>query len=326
MRSHPDADAFVRAFLRNPKDETSRLVFADWLEDTGEPHNAAWAGYIRAKAAAARYEFGRPEWRTADREAGRFADHVRANLDLPVRFFLGYPASVLRLIPGPNITVRLDNVLWPSEVVGLVPDPLAREHSVVALQTQGPALLVAAADLRRGDLVQMLEFVLDRPVVGVRAGHDEIQAAIDRTHGEYEFFDPSVRFVGDRPTHPAPLIGLEGDRDAWVIGGLFTQVFEREAEGFELELRYPGCRVYDLPRLRPTPDDEVGEDVFHRLLAHLNALPRAGGRVVAGGWVGHPVDLPVLTGRPLPVAYQVRLGERPARRLRVLFRPDRREP
>ena len=36
MTSHPDADAFMRAILRDPADVTTRLVFADWLEETGE--------------------------------------------------------------------------------------------------------------------------------------------------------------------------------------------------------------------------------------------------------------------------------------------------
>lgn len=105
MSSHPDADAFVRAFLRNPPDETQRLVFADWLDDTGEPHNAAWAGYIRAKAAAAREPFGSAAWQAWNDEAARFAADVRAELSLPAGVFVNYPDSLLRLLPGPNITV-----------------------------------------------------------------------------------------------------------------------------------------------------------------------------------------------------------------------------
>ncbi|MBX9579513.1 MAG: TIGR02996 domain-containing protein, partial [Gemmataceae bacterium] len=179
MSSHPDADAFVRAFLRNPQDETARLVFADWLEDTGEPQNAAWAGYIRAKAAAARHEFGSPEWRRSDDEAAGFAADVRANLTLPVGFFLNYPASLLRLLPGPNTTVWLGEVELLRTVIEFVPESVARENLVLPLQMQGLALLMAAAYPDSRDLLDKLEFVLGRTVVAVRAEPDALQTAID---------------------------------------------------------------------------------------------------------------------------------------------------
>jgi uncharacterized protein (TIGR02996 family) len=40
--------AFWSAICKNPHDETLRLVFADWLEENGDPH---WAKYIRARCA-----------------------------------------------------------------------------------------------------------------------------------------------------------------------------------------------------------------------------------------------------------------------------------
>ena len=183
MSSHPDADAFVRAFLRNPQDETQRLVFADWLDDTGEAHNAAWAGYIRAKAAAARHEFGSPGWRNADQDADRYVKHIRATLRLPVGSLLNYPASLLRLLPGPNITVRLAGVDWPPNVVELIPESVARECDTFPLQAQQPAVLVAMIDPWDREALGRLDFILNRTVVPVRAEPDDLRAAVDATYG-----------------------------------------------------------------------------------------------------------------------------------------------
>lgn len=40
MNLHPEAAAFLRAIAANPDDDTPRLVFADWLEEHGEPERA----------------------------------------------------------------------------------------------------------------------------------------------------------------------------------------------------------------------------------------------------------------------------------------------
>jgi uncharacterized protein (TIGR02996 family) len=44
------ADAFLQAIIENPDDDTPRLVFADWLDENGEPERAE---HIRAQCALA---------------------------------------------------------------------------------------------------------------------------------------------------------------------------------------------------------------------------------------------------------------------------------
>ena len=39
----PSADAFMRRILADPADPVPRLVFADWLEESGKSSNLAWA-------------------------------------------------------------------------------------------------------------------------------------------------------------------------------------------------------------------------------------------------------------------------------------------
>jgi uncharacterized protein (TIGR02996 family) len=44
---HPECRAFLASILDNPDDDTPRLVFADWLDETGDPDAAATAKDIR---------------------------------------------------------------------------------------------------------------------------------------------------------------------------------------------------------------------------------------------------------------------------------------
>lgn len=53
--SHPDARAFLAKIKSEDADDTSRLVFADWLEERGEPHLEAWGHFIRAQVEMAMY-------------------------------------------------------------------------------------------------------------------------------------------------------------------------------------------------------------------------------------------------------------------------------
>jgi len=53
--SHPEAQAFLAKIRNEDADDTNRLVFADWLEERGEPHLEAWAHFIRAQVEMAVY-------------------------------------------------------------------------------------------------------------------------------------------------------------------------------------------------------------------------------------------------------------------------------
>ena len=108
MQKHPDADAFMRSYLEHPTDAISRLVFADWLEETGEPHNTAWAHFIRLRIEADRYPSDkRRAAANSTAKPTQYAPHIRASLTIPAQKFVGYPKSLLQLLPAPNITVRL---------------------------------------------------------------------------------------------------------------------------------------------------------------------------------------------------------------------------
>jgi type IV pilus assembly protein PilB len=185
MSSHPDADAFMRKYLEEPTDATARLVFADWLEETGEAHNAAWAQFIRLKAEAGRYTLNSPERPALDRRADQYAPKIRARLTIPAALFVGYPRSLLQLLPPANIVVRLAGFEVPLAVLELMPESVARENLVLPLASQGRAFILAAADPRDADLVQKLEFILNRNIVLVGGEREDLIDAINREFGNH---------------------------------------------------------------------------------------------------------------------------------------------
>ena len=183
MQSHPDADAFIRSYLAQPADVTTRVVFADWLDETGEPHNAAWAHFIRLKAEADRHDPDSRERRELDRQAVTFAPDIRARLTISARRFVGYRKSLLKLLPSPNFTVRLADFEVTIAVLELVPESVARENFVLPIDLNGNTLLTAATDARDTDLAQKLEFILNKDVMLLRAEREDLREAINRGFG-----------------------------------------------------------------------------------------------------------------------------------------------
>ena len=151
-----DANAFMRKYLSQPTDVTARLVFADWLEETAVSHNLAWAYYIRLKAEADRYGVNSRRRRELDRQAEEYVPKIRANLTIPATLFVGYPKSLLQLLPAPNLSVMLANFEVQLPVLELMPESVARDSLVLPLDMQGRTLLVAAAAARDRDLIQRL--------------------------------------------------------------------------------------------------------------------------------------------------------------------------
>lgn len=71
-----DRDPLLAAVRADPYADTPRLVYADWLDDTGDPADAARAAFIRLQIQQARAEPYSPEARAAGEAAGRLhAEH-----------------------------------------------------------------------------------------------------------------------------------------------------------------------------------------------------------------------------------------------------------
>jgi uncharacterized protein (TIGR02996 family) len=58
-----DGDTLLRAVIDNPDDDAVRLVYSDWLEETGEPANMDRAEFIRVQCRLAQLTDNTPERR-----------------------------------------------------------------------------------------------------------------------------------------------------------------------------------------------------------------------------------------------------------------------
>ncbi|MDY3563169.1 TIGR02996 domain-containing protein [Gemmata sp. JC673] len=197
MRKHPDADAFVREHLRHPTNATTRLAFADWLDETGMPSNAAWAQYIRLREEADRHAPDSDEQQRLLRQADGSATKVRAKLTLAALIFARDPESILQLIPAANVTVRLDNFAVPTDVLQQVPESVARENLTIPLAAVKETLFCANAAPHHVDTAHKLSFILNRNVVLVRAKQNKIVSALNSGFGgcNIDYFDSQPLFV-----------------------------------------------------------------------------------------------------------------------------------
>src|SRR5262245_22184272 len=116
-------DAFLRAVLADPDDDAPRLIYADWLEERGDPKGE----FIRVQCALAKMapdDDARPELEDRERELLEeheptwaaplrglvenwrfrrgFVDHVT----LPALQFLDRAAALYRLIPLQKLSLR----------------------------------------------------------------------------------------------------------------------------------------------------------------------------------------------------------------------------
>jgi len=313
MQKHPDADAFMRSYLEHPADAVSRLVFADWLQETGEPHNAAWANFIRLRIEADRYPPDSAARRAGDREADTYAPRIRANLTIPAALFAGYPKSLLQLLPAPNITVRLADFAVPHPVLELVPESVARENLVLPLGAQERTLLLAAVNPHDADLARKLEFILNLDIVLVRAARDDVLDAINRAYGPTE--TESVA----SGSYESPLIGLQGDPASGALFGIFHTAFSSTATGFTMEVNTRGCLVRYYAGETQLTEELFDAVVYDRLLEHLLA-ERSNSDYAHDDYTCADLDVPLLSGRRFPVTLERCIGDRDARRFRLRFR------
>lgn len=175
------ADALMAAVLADPADPLPRLVLADYLDDTGGPANAAWAEYIRLRAAATT----EPSALTRElmrESADAVAPDIVAGLAMPAAAFLADPGSFLDLLPADRFTLRL---------AGFTPQRLASDPALCRSRRGLP--------LGRGDgrtVIAIIEqtmlhmrqaWVTDptfSPALLVRVPTEELEPAIQRVYAQ----------------------------------------------------------------------------------------------------------------------------------------------
>lgn len=287
--------------------------FADWLDETGEAHNAAWASFIRLKAEADRHDFGSRERRELDRRADAFAPEIRARLTISAKRFVGYPESLLQLLPAPNITVRLAGFEVPLAVLELVPESVARENLVLPLDLQRNTLLFATTDPHNDDTAQKLQFILNKHIVLVTAAHGEVLDRINHLYGQSE--TESV----DSVSYESPIVGLENHPASFNLFSIFHTAFSSAATGFTMEVTARGCEVRYHSGEAQLSEQLYEPIVYDRLIEHLLA-ERIDPEYTRGAYACADLDVPLLSGRRFPVTLERQPSARNSRWFRLRFR------
>lgn len=318
MTSHPDADAFVRAIVRDPADETARLVFADWLDEAGTIANVAWACYIRLHAEMADHRRHGTCRGGIEAEARSHAPYIHGTATVTANQFIIAHRQLEQFLPLSRFTVSLAESAIPLAVVELVPESVARDNLVLPLLVVKRQLFVAMVDSDNVGQIQRLAFILNREIVALRAERAEITDAINSHYGQTE--TESVTNI----TYESPLIGLEGDPISRTIGGVFVMAFMqheygRVCTGFEIAESARGCTVRLLNGTTFILVESHPREVFVRLRDHLLSLPFES-EDVTDGVSSRRLDIPLLSGRRFPATLVRRSTGTVARWFRLHFR------
>jgi uncharacterized protein (TIGR02996 family) len=179
MSLHPDADAFIKAILDNPADITTRLVFADWLEESGEFSNVAWARYIRLKEEAIRHAPNSSERQKLKQQATAYASGIKTKLAIPA-VWLGERLVLLRqLLPVSHLKPMLAGYELSQGLTDLLWEFIARQDVIMPLAGSERCLWLAMADPTNIDRIRILSLILRKEIVPVQASAEEIQAAVN---------------------------------------------------------------------------------------------------------------------------------------------------
>jgi len=182
MSLHPDAATFVQAILRDPAEITTRLVFADWLEEAGDPSSVAWAQFIRLMASTDPMPNRGRVRRERNRHLMRLASQITTTLHLNAEQLVGCVEYLHRLLPQPNFHVSLAGYPLLPEVIELIPESVAVEHLVIPLAVQGNRLLAAAVKPNDAGTRRTLEFILNRELSFVGVERELFEAAVDHSY------------------------------------------------------------------------------------------------------------------------------------------------
>jgi type IV pilus assembly protein PilB len=120
--------------------------------------------------------------------------------------------------------VNLQEVTVPPAVIEQVPESVARENVVLPMSLENGTMKIVVADPNDFDLLQKLQFVLNKDIVPMLAPREQIVEAINRHYGQtetesvdsmlQEFTDTQIDFTETEQTQS---LGSGDDSDAPVV-------------------------------------------------------------------------------------------------------------
>ena len=200
-------DDLLQAIIERPDDDALRLTFADWFEGHGEPERAA---FIRVQLDLAkvaekderRHGLEEREKELLSRHEEEWVGQVRnfvvswcfhrgfiTEVTVTVDAYMQHTFELVRLAPIRRMRIdRTGAIEISAFAVGLVPESIARESHILPLG-QGhlnnhDCLVVAVPSPIDDDLMQKLNFVLNRNIAAVEAPSEQLEEAISRRYGQ----------------------------------------------------------------------------------------------------------------------------------------------
>jgi uncharacterized protein (TIGR02996 family) len=199
--------AFLRAIREEPDNDDVRLIYADWLEERGDP----LGDFIRDQCALANICFDDPRrprlmkralellTKHGDEWAMRFGLPSRGQrlwqgflrkVTVPLKAFLDHRLTLRHIAAKQHVLVDFEidlaAVTIPPEIIELIPESVARENLVLPLAQNADLLLVALTDFDDIETIQKLQFILNRDIRPVLADRQQIIDAINRHYGQTE--------------------------------------------------------------------------------------------------------------------------------------------
>jgi uncharacterized protein (TIGR02996 family) len=257
-------DAFLQAILESPDDDTPRLVYADYLDEHGDPDRAE---FIRVQVALAALPPDDPRrGQLGDRERRLLAGHREDWLG-PLRpllsgwfFRRGFldaitvpAATYLRhaTLPRPatvrRILIDLDRFTVPADALAVVPQSIAYRNVLLPAGLRGEILVLAVQDPLEGHIEETMRYLSHRVVEVVAAPNRQVAQALSRHYGRDRVFKGGEpEFLGCLSLTPTSPPG-DVDLGRWDNGSPAARLLARLVAGaVDLNAREV--------RFRPGPD------------------------------------------------------------------------
>lgn len=129
--------------------------------------------------------------------------------------------------------ISLVDVTVPQPVVEMVPESVARENRVMPLSAEGNILKIVTSEPDNYDVLQKLQFILNKDVQPVLADREQIVACINRHYGQTEtesvdsmiaeFTDTQIEFTETEATAAAAMAAEESDAPVVKLVNLMIQ-------------------------------------------------------------------------------------------------------
>jgi len=155
-------ELLLNEVVENPHDDTPRTIYADWLEEHGDP----------------RADFIRLQLRLRDPPV-RFNQLIVLHLrDRQLRLDIELPW--LRLMEYPLAPLPLDKLNVPASVIRHVPERFARRYRIIPLRCDGRRLWLAMGQARDMQTEDDLRNLLGFEIVPVGVWNLEVEYALQR--------------------------------------------------------------------------------------------------------------------------------------------------